>query len=304
MSDQGILVARMDQGVDRISLTSDVGDNPALAPRSTPRSSAFLKALRVVRTGSAFLIFWTVGALISWFAIPVLTLYYRGDQVVGQRRARSLVSSAFRWFIDYVRWMRLMAFDARSIEAQLPRGAFVLVANHPTLIDVILLLASYPSLCCVAKGHLFSSPLIGRVLRRSGHINAGNGGTFAGTRVALEAIERLAAGDPVLIFPEATRSPANGLGPFKRGAFAIATKANVPLVSIRIRACPATLMKGMAWYAVPDGLVSFEMAVLKTIDPASYAGDDKSLAADVWALFARGFGEPRPTGPMVPNPAP
>ena len=44
--------------------------------------------------------------------------------------------------------------------------AFVLIANHPTLIDVVILSSLYPRLCCVAKPALFRNPLVGPLLRR------------------------------------------------------------------------------------------------------------------------------------------
>lgn len=245
------------------------------------------KGLRVLLTGSAFLLFWLLGVIVAWLILPLVFALPRDNAARAQRRCRQVISTGLHFFVGYMRLCRLIAFDRRSIRAQLPQGAFVLVANHPTLIDVVLLLASYPSICCVAKGSLFSSLLIGPVLRLCGHIDAGDGGIQAGAGVGLGALERLGRGDPVLIFPEATRSPPGGLGPFKGGAFRLASRAGVPLIPVHIQASPPALMKGMPWYTVPDGTVRFEMAILQAFHPAVYGGDVKAFTADVRALFER-----------------
>jgi len=257
---------------------------PAAGRLGPPRRDTFwAKQLRIWLTGSAFLLFWVGGAILSWIVIPAITLYHRRDAVLSRRSCRRVASSALRFHIAYMSACRLIDFDPRSIESQLPKIPFVLVANHPTLIDVVLLLASYPSICCVAKGRLFTSPLVGGLLRRCGHIDAGDGSVPAGAAVVLGAMDRLAAGDPVLIFPEGTRSPPRTLGVFKAGAFSIAGHANVPLIPVRISASPPGLMKGMPWYTVPGGTMRFELSVLKPVDPSRYQGDLRAMVADVRA---------------------
>ena len=243
------------------------------------------KVFRVFFTGSAFLLFWTGGALLSWIAIPALTFLYRRDPVLAQRRCRQLMCSSFRFHVRYMQLCRLIDYDAKSIEAQLPRGPFVLIANHPTLIDVVLLLASYPSICCVAKAEIFESPLVGSMLRACGHINAGAGTLFDGVSVMDGAVARLQAGDPVLIFPEGTRSPWLSVGRFRAGAFVIASRAQVPVVPVSIRARPPGLMKGMSWYTVPDSTIRYEVSVLPALDPPTTERGAKVSATAARALI-------------------
>ncbi len=66
------------------------------------------------------------------------------------------------------------------------------------------------SACTVVRGDLFGNPFIGRILRAAWHIDAGDGASMAGAAVVQGALDRLAAGLRVLIFPEGTRSPAGG----------------------------------------------------------------------------------------------
>jgi 1-acyl-sn-glycerol-3-phosphate acyltransferase len=64
-------------------------------------------------------------------------------------------------------------------------------------------------------------------------------------------MERLADGQSVLVFPEGTRSPEQGLHELQRGAFEIARRTGVPVVPILITAAPPWLMKHQPWWAVP-----------------------------------------------------
>jgi 1-acyl-sn-glycerol-3-phosphate acyltransferase len=123
------------------------------------------------------------------------------------------------------------------------------------------------------------------MLRYCNHIDAGDGGPVSGATVVQGAIERLRSGDPVLIFPEGTRSPAGGLGPFKSGAFAIAQAAKVPVVPVRIRCDPPALMRGQKWYQVPDGTINYHFRLFPPRLPAEYASDPVAMARDVRSLF-------------------
>jgi 1-acyl-sn-glycerol-3-phosphate acyltransferase len=243
------------------------------------------RVARILFTGSAFFVFWWGGAFLTWVVLPVVRFRHRADPADAMRRCRRLLNRSLRLHADYMKFFRLIDFDSRAVERQLPSGGFVLVANHPSLIDVVLLLSTYPTLYCVVKGSWMRRPFIGSMLRYCNHIDAGDGDPVSGANAVHGAIERLQSGDPVLIFPEGTRSPENGLGPFKNGAFAIAQAANVPVIPIRIQCRPPGLMRGQKWYHVPDGTMRFSFRLFPPRSPAAYAGDPAAMARDVRSLF-------------------
>jgi 1-acyl-sn-glycerol-3-phosphate acyltransferase len=243
------------------------------------------KLQRIVLTGSAFFVFWWGGLLLTWTALPVIRFRHRRDPDAAMRAWRKILNRSLRFHADYMRFLGLVEFDSRAVERQLPSGGFVLVANHPSLIDVVLLLATWPTLYCVVKGPVMRSPFVGRMLRYANHIDAGDGDAVSGAGVVQGAVERLRGGDPVLIFPEGTRSPRNELGQFKKGAFVIAQAADVPVVPIRIRCNPPSLMRGQKWYEVPDGPVRFSFQLYPPRSVPPHAGAPAAFAKDVRSLF-------------------
>lgn len=180
----------------------------------------------------------------------------------------------------------LVEFNHRTALTVPPRGPAVLIANHPTLIDVTALVSALGPTCYLAKRSLFHNPLIGPLLRLCGQIPSG-GRTLAGNVGSLnEALDRLQRGHSVLLFPEGTRSPAGGLHTFRRGAFELARRAGVPVIPIVIRAEPPGLYRGLAWYEIPSRPIVIDMEIL---DPISATVATPTLASD---LIRRRLGLP------------
>ena len=182
--------------------------------------------------------------------------------------AQARIREAFRIYLRTVRRAGLVDFDLEANapdRARLPSGPFVLVASHPTLIDVICVLATWDKTCVVAGGQWWARSGIGRLLEAAGHIHGGDGAYEDVHRIFTEAEERLAHGLSVLIFPEGTRSPPDGLHPFKRGAFEIAARAGVPVVPLAIFCEPPALKKGVPWYEFPENGVRLWMKQLDAV---------------------------------------
>jgi 1-acyl-sn-glycerol-3-phosphate acyltransferase len=208
------------------------------------------RARRTLLTGAAFVFFFTGGALLSYLVLPILHAW-PGTPSQRSRRCRLAVGRAWILFHDYMRVAAILRYDPRATRLALPAGPFVLVANHPTLVDVTALVASFPDVVIVAKAAMFRSPLVCRLLRYCDHIRSDDS-LFGGAAVADAALERLARGTPVLIFPEGTRSPPRGVGTIRPGAFDVAARARVPVVAVFIRCEPPTLLRGDPWYAIPE----------------------------------------------------
>ncbi|MCP4873796.1 MAG: 1-acyl-sn-glycerol-3-phosphate acyltransferase [Proteobacteria bacterium] len=222
--------------------------------------------MRSLATGICFLGF-SIGGVVVRLLLPFAALLG-----IDSRR---VMAGSFRWFLRFMWLMGIGRFTVGGEVEELPaEGAFVLVANHPTLIDVVFLLATVPNLCCVVHRRLFRSPFVGPVLRRGRHIEGPNPDDPDAPSVLDGIVERLNDGLPVLVFPEGTRSKAWSLNRFKRGAAEAAILADVPLVPVFLSCDPPTLMKGQPWWEVPDRRFHLSLEYL----PAVHPGDDDSRA--------------------------
>lgn len=169
--------------------------------------------------------------------------------------------------------------------------AHVFVANHQSYMDIFALAAVLPGeFRWVAKRELFRIPLFGRAMRRAGYVPVDRDEPRRARANLSHAAAVLAAGRSLVVFPEGTRSADGRLRPFKRGAFALAEAAGVPVVPIVLRGSREVLAPG--GYRVTPGTVRVEMAA--AIDPAGLPRAE--LLARARAAIAARLAEPAPAG--------
>ncbi|WP_373047806.1 lysophospholipid acyltransferase family protein [Vulgatibacter sp.] len=180
--------------------------------------------------------------------VPVLglvALLHRGDPAC---RIRG------RWMRRFGRFTSALTPLWRfSVRGEAPPGiregrAFVVVANHESTADPFLLSWLPWDMRWVAKVELFRLPLIGLLMRAGGDIPLRRGSRESAEEM-LEACRRtLAAGVPVMLFPEGTRSPDGNLLPFKDGAFRLALEAGVPILPVALAGTRNCRPKGSLWF--------------------------------------------------------
>src|SRR5690606_22468791 len=107
------------------------------------------RGLRAITTGISFATFGIGGLLLRPVSFPALDLFVR-DADRKARLARELVRRSFAFFIEMMRMMRVL--DYRLIGAErLQREGLLILANHPTLLDVVFLISQIPNADCVVN---------------------------------------------------------------------------------------------------------------------------------------------------------
>ncbi|MFL5261145.1 MAG: lysophospholipid acyltransferase family protein [Anaeromyxobacteraceae bacterium] len=203
----------------------------------------------------------TVLALIVWppvVALVVLvTLPFDRNRAVAGRLLRlcgAFVSRSFPF------WR--IRIEGRWPEA---KGAYVVVANHQSFLDIFVLSNLPREMKWLAKRSLFQIPWIGWAFRLVGDIPVERGDAASAVVVMQKARDYLAHGMSVMIFPEGTRSRDGQLLPFKAGAFKLALDAGVPILPIAISGTAQGMPKGSPWVR-PTNIV------VRVLEPIPTAG--------------------------------
>lgn len=113
-----------------------------------------------------------------------------------------------------------------------PRRAYILVANHQSIADIVLLPHIEIPYKCVSKSALFDIPFFGWSLSLHRHIKLRRGSMHGIKQAMIEAENWLHRGMSVAFFVEGTRSHTGSLGVFKNGAFKLAVETQIPIVPI------------------------------------------------------------------------
>lgn len=137
----------------------------------------------------------------------------------------------------HVIWSRLMLriFGIRlAIRGRLPDGPCLIVANHISWMDIVLLHALWP-MWLVAKAEIRGWPLIGALAALAGTLFIQRGSEESRRKIGRRMTALLKRGERVGIFPEAGISDQPGVGRFHARLFAAAIRADVPVVPVAIR---------------------------------------------------------------------
>lgn len=250
----------------------------------------FVKILRwwrVIATGSAFLLF-GIGGLLAAVVFPIMN-QLPGSSFKREARVQWVVHRLFRGFVQYMRAVGILHVNTVDAHLLHSSASQLLVANHPTLLDVVMLGALVPQLDCVVKQAAWSNPFMRGAVIAAGYIP-----NDASEALIDECAARLRDGRSLLIFPEGTRSPKGGLGALRRGASHMAIRSQRPLRPVFIGCDPPTLMKGQPWYDVPSRPMRYTIEVGPAIDPRPFAdGRGRGAAARELNAALRDFYEER-----------
>ena len=162
-------------------------------------------------------------------------------------------------------------------------GPAVLVANHLSLVDILVLFRLHTHFKWVSKLENFRVPLIGWNMTLCGYIPLRRGDQGSVMAMMRRCDRAIREGSSIIMFPEGTRSATGRLRAFKPGAFEIAERNRVPIQPIVIRGTGDALPKRGF---VLQGRHPISIEVLDPIPAERVAGrDPEELMEDVRKLF-------------------
>ena len=205
----------------------------------------FAYCWRLFGTGFSFFTF-GVGGLLLWFVVfPLLSLWpgNRRDKI---NRSQLALHYSFIAFIGLMHRIGIMTYEINGLE-RLNRPGQLILANHPTLVDIVFLISRIKYANCIVKDSLWRNPFMRGPILNAGFISNGDP-----EKMIQECVEWLQSGGTMIIFPEGTRSVPGKPCRFHRGAVAIALQANKIVTPVTLSCYPSTLTKAEPWYSIPE----------------------------------------------------
>ncbi|WP_448207163.1 lysophospholipid acyltransferase family protein [Azospirillum sp. sgz302134] len=234
---------------------------------------------RLAGTGFAFAFLFGGGAVLALTAFPLVNLVTPAGPLRRERNQR-LIHWVFRFYVRMLTTLRIIEVEVVAAD-RLRAGAGgmaagMIVANHPSLLDVVLLMALVPRAQCIVKKELWASPYLGNLVRGTGYIR----NDLEPEELLEVCREAVAAGNSLIVFPEGTRTVPGEPMRLRRGFANIATLLGAEIQLVTITCSPPTLIKGEPWWKIPPRRPRFRVEVGDRIDAKAWLGDQyRSLAA-------------------------
>jgi len=191
-----------------------------------------------------FCIVIAVISLLVLFPIACVAMLLTLNPAVSLWFARNLWAPVLLW----AGGVRLVVEGRENVDPQRPT---VYASNHQSTIDIPVLFKSLPvNVRFIAKHQLRWVPIVGWYLWIAGHIMVDRGNTRRAIASLDRAARRVQAGISLIVFPEGTRSPDRRVRSFKKGPFALALKARVPVCPVTIEGSGKVMPKN-SWNISP-----------------------------------------------------
>lgn len=230
------------------------------------------RAWRVPATGMGFALFGLGGTVLSLSIFPILFFMpvSHAQRAIYTRRVIGLV---FRNYVRVLRWLGLLSYEFHRVE-QLHRPGQLIIANHPSLLDVVFLMGLTDA-SCVVKASLWRNPFTAMAVRAANYVSNSD------PELLNRCIDTFKAGHSLIIFPEGTRTKPGQPMVFHRGPSNLALSAGMAITPVVIRCEPATLLKNQHWYEVSAQPPHYTISVMPDFATVQYMADGQmqSMAA-------------------------
>ena len=211
--------------------------------------------------------FWLFMALSSLVAFPVAVLIWAvtapfDPKRIWLHRFTCVWASLYTWMNPA--WL----VDLRGLDKIRRDQTYVMVCNHLSLLDILVLFRLRTHFKWVSKIENFRIPLVGWNMSLNRYIRLIRGSRASAIRMMRECEAALAGGSSIMMFPEGTRSPNGRLRAFKTGAFELAKSTQSAILPIALDGTADALPKRGF---LLRGRHAIRVTVLDAIPPTEFA---------------------------------
>ncbi len=233
-----------------------------------------IRPLRQIGFGVSFFIFGLGGLVLSYIIFPIIYLCYR-KKSKRQDICQYWISCGFDAFVRMLDVLRIVKVNIKDIHRLEHQQGVVVVANHPTLIDVVIIISQLRQCDCIVKSGLWKNPFVRHVIDMAGYI------PNESPDILSICQSKLSSGRKLLVFPEGTRTEPGKPIKCQRGAAQLAVRCEADIQRILITNEPAILYKGLPWYQVPSRMpvMNFQVMERESVLPIIQSARSTPIAA-------------------------
>ena len=253
------------------------------APPPPPDVVARLLALPMTLMLYALLLLLGLISL-SWNLVAML-LHPVLPRQRGQAIGRAGIAYGYRMFWAIASATGMLRLEAEALDVLREERGLIVVANHPSMLDALMLVARLPRATCIMKASLLRNIFLGAGARLARYVS--NESPLAMVRQAVDALKQ---GGQLVMFPEGTRTTQQPLNPFMPGVTLIAKLAKAPIQTVFIDTESPYLSKGWPLWKLPPLPIVFTVRMGERFAPSR---DADALLKELEQYFAAGVKPPR-----------
>lgn len=205
-------------------------------------------------------------ALICLAWLPFALVFQLLPRRWGQPLGRRAIMVGFRAYLGFLQRFCACRFDLSALDALAGAGPLVVAANHPSLLDAVMIVSRLPNAVCIMKAALMDNILLGAGARLARYIR-----NDAPLEMIVNAREELQQGAQLVIFPEGSRTTAFPLDALTRSAALIAGRAGVPVQTVLIEFSSPYLGKAWPLFRKPELPLRFSARLGRRFPPPAKA---------------------------------
>ena len=224
---------------------------------------------RLIATSILYIVFGVGCIFFGVFIMLPLSLLFFALPEIRVNLWRRTIRFAFFMFVQLGQLLGVFKIHFDNAE-ELRKSGQMIIANHPSLLDVVILISQLPSVDCVIKYKISKNPFMSLQVWLADYVR-----NDSGEEVVHECARRLDNGHSIIVFPEGTRTKNEQPMKFLRGTARTILASNAQLRPVLIHCHPSAFGKNDPWYHIPETKVQYEFVVCASLNINSFRDSNR-----------------------------
>ena len=211
-----------------------------------------------------FAIFGIGSLLLSFLFLPIGGIFWRGEQK--REKFSHIIHKLWHIYSQFFVILGLIKIETANVK---PLRGKIIVATHPTYIDILILVGLYDNSLCLAKKELLNNIFLKNIIKN----------VYIPNNIELDEFKRICTdalndGYNIIIFPTGTRTVEGEEFKIHKGAAALQIGSGADIIPIKMECDYPFLQKGKPIYDAADRVITYKISQLAPIELKNF--DEKS----------------------------